>query len=261
MKQALWQQEIRRIVLAAGLLLALLPLPDAARAAPPAPFVMGTDADEATLHGKWFRRIYAEAFRRLDIPLEFAVYPLARLGVLADQGDIDGEALRVHGYGAAHPNLVRVEESAIENRLALYTANPALSLNRLEDLASSRLTVEYRRGVAICLKFLGPLFPPERIADVTTTGQGLRKLVAGRMDLYCDFDLAVQSALYSHELADLGPFRKAIDLGEPIPLYPYLHRKNAALAPRLADTLGKMKAEGLIERYRIEAEKEPGRAR
>lgn len=38
-----------------------------------------------------------------------------------------------------------------------------------------------------------------------------------------------------------------------IPLHAFLHHKHAALAPRLAEALRQMKAEGVIERYRIES--------
>ena len=72
----------------------------------PAPFVMGADHDETTFGGQWMRRVYAEAFRRLDIPLQWEVYPTKRLTVMLEQGAIDGEVQRGEGYAAAHPQLV-----------------------------------------------------------------------------------------------------------------------------------------------------------
>jgi hypothetical protein len=52
--------------------------------------------------------------------------------------------------------------------------------------------------------------------------------------------------------------RKLLNLGRPLSLYPYLHMKHSALAPRLAAVLKQMKAEGLVERYRIDTEREFG---
>ncbi|HMC17323.1 MAG TPA: hypothetical protein VKI18_16930 [Albitalea sp.] len=80
----------RRHVLAAGLLSVLC---GHARAGA-APFVLGTDHPETSFGGRWIRRIYVEAFRRLDIPLRFADYPTQRLSVVLERGDIDGEAQR-----------------------------------------------------------------------------------------------------------------------------------------------------------------------
>ena len=100
----------RRLALSAWLVALLLMLPEPARAASPDTVVLGSDQEAVSVTGIWMRRIYAEAFRRLGIPIEFAVYPTKRLSTTLDEGGIDGEFVRVHAYAAAHPNLVRVEE-------------------------------------------------------------------------------------------------------------------------------------------------------
>lgn len=247
------------IVLLALGLLAECPLP--ARAAAPEPFIFGTDAEETTLTGKWYGRIYGEAFRRMGIPLTIVAVPTARGTVLADQGEIHGQCSRVFAYADTHPNQLRVEESVHDVRLALHAFGPATRPDfpkRLEDLAAGKWRVEYRRGVAICEQKLKPLVPAERLSDVTSIEQGLKKLKAGRTDLYCDFDLAVRNGLATPELKGVGGYRQALYLDVGLPLYPYLHKSHAELAPRLAETLRKMKAEGLIERYQHEAERELG---
>ncbi len=45
---------------------------------------------------------------------------------------------------------------------------------------------------------------------------------------------------------------------ESFPIYPYLHKKHASLAPKMAEIIKAMKAEGLIEQYRIMVDKEFG---
>jgi len=246
----------RQFLLHAALLAALLfPAAGAVCAAGTEAVVLGTDLPESSFTGKWLRRIYAEAFRRLGIPLEFAVYPLKRLSTMVDAGKLDGELLRAHGYAALHPQLVRVEESVLDVFIVLYAANPDLKLERLEDLSSRDWYADYRRGVGVCESLLTKALPREQVFDVTTTEQGLRKLLAGRSDVFCDFDLAVLAELYSQDYGDAGNVRKLFTLGNPTPLYPYLHGKKAALAPRLAAVLRQMKAEGLVQAYRAEAEK------
>jgi polar amino acid transport system substrate-binding protein len=243
--------------LSALALLGTLALPAAGAA--PEPFVMGTDMEETKPLGQWYRRIYGEAFRRLGVPLTVVVAPTARLTILADQGEIHGQASRVFGYADGHPDQVRVEETLHEVRLALFTAappSPSADPRRTEDLASGRWTVEYRRGVAICEKLLAPVVPPEQLSDVTSVEQALKKLKSGRADLYCDFDTAVRNELLTPAFKGSTGFRQALDLNVGLPLYPYLHRSQAELAPRLAETLRKMKAEGLIDRYLRDVERE-----
>jgi polar amino acid transport system substrate-binding protein len=246
------------LALATGLLLHLAAAPTAGLAAPPAPFVMGTDHDDTTFVGKWIRRISFEAFRRLDLPVEFAVFPTKRLSSEVDLGNVDGELLRVHGYAQAHPNLVRVEEPVLDVVFSLYTADPVLKLDRLEDLPATRLFGEYRRGVALCENLLKKWVAAERLSEVATVEQGVRKALARRTDFYCDMDTAVLGVLIAPEFRSAPRLRRLLDLGSTLPLYPYLHKKNAALAPRMAVVVKQMKSEGLIERFRIESEREFG---
>lgn len=247
------------------LLLALaLSLPMQPRAADSAPFVMGTDAEDTTFTGKWYRRIYGEAFRRMDVPLTMATAPTARLTTIADRGEVHGQASRVFAYADAHPDQLRVGESVHDVRLVLHAFGPATQPNppkRLEDLAAGNWRVEYKRGVAICEQKLKPWVPADRLSDVTDVDQGLKKLKAGRTDLYCDFDLAVLGELLSPAFKGETGYRQTFDLDVGLPLYPYIHKSRAELAPRLAETLKKMKAEGLVERYRHEVVRELEAAR
>lgn len=231
--------------------------------AAPETFVMGTDLEESKPMGRWYRRIYGEAFRRLGVPLTIVVAPTARLTILADQGEIHGQGSRVFGYADSHLDQVRVEEVLHEVRLALFAFGPpsrAGDPRRIEDLATGKWSVEYRRGVAICEKLLAPVVPPAQFSDVTSVEQALRKLKSGRADLYCDFDLSVRNDLLTPVFGGTAGFRQALDLNVGLPLYPYVHRSRAELAPRLAETLREMKREGLIDRYRRDAELEAGAA-
>ncbi|CAN5332730.1 transporter substrate-binding domain-containing protein [soil metagenome] len=222
-----------------------------------APFVMGFDDGPSVFGSKWAARIYTEAFRRLNLTLSIGYYPLARRAALVDDGEIDGDGARVYGYGAAHPNLVRVEESVMEFSFGVYSASPAVSVQRLEDLQSTTLLGEYRRGIFLCETTLKKVMPPERLSDVTNELQGVKKLLAGRTDIYCDLDNVVRQTLVSPEIKDQASVRKVFDIGA-LPTYPYLHKKHAALAPRLAAILKQMKTEGLIDAYRVQAERELG---
>lgn len=237
-----------------------LPAMSAWSQVPPAvkPFVMAADGDETTYGSRWVALIYREAFKRLGIPFQLEHYTLARRAALVEDGLADGETSRIFSYGNNRPYLVRVEESLIDLGFSLYTANPALRLERIEDLKSSNYMVEYRRGILICETALKQVVAAERISDVTTQQQGLRKLIAGRTDLYCDIDVYVLQELQLPEFKGVKNVRKVIGIGKAVPTYPYLHKKHAELAPRLAAVLKQMKAEGLIEAYRVQVERDLG---
>lgn len=217
-----------------------------------APFVLGTDQLETTSFGRLYRKLYAEAFRRLGVPLQVVHAPTQRLAVMLAQGEIDGEVVRALAYGQMHPEFVRVDEPVMDIVFTLYTARPGLAITRADELAAGGLQGAYKRGVVFCERTLKPLLPPERLADVTDSGQGLAMLLAGRADFYCDVNVAFEQAQADESVKGAAAARKLLEM-ERSPLYPYLHPRHAELAPRLAATLRQMKAEGLIERYRQEA--------
>jgi hypothetical protein len=225
--------------------------------ASPTPFVIGFDEDENTYGTRWALRIYTEAFRRLGIPLKPAYYQLARRAAMLDEGAIDGDSGRVYGYVTAHPNLIRVEEPVMDFSFGLFSANPSVRPQRLEDLASSGWRTEYRRGIFLCETTLKKFVPPELISDVTSEEQGVKKLLAGRTDLYCDLDSYVRKPLNELDPKNKSNVRKVINIGT-IPTYPYIHNKHIKLLPRLTAVLKEMKAEGLIETYRLQTEREMG---
>lgn len=224
----------------------------------PAPFVMGVDTAPDSYFYKWLRLIYAEVFRRLDRPFQLESYALKRQGLQIEAGEIDGESNRAFGYGTSQPTLVRVEEPILELVLALHTGHPTLRLQRLEDLSSSELQVEYRRGILLCENALKPVVPVKRLSDVATTEQAVKKLLTQRTDVYCDFTVSLLMAHHTPELAGATGVRTLIQVGQPVPTYPYLHRKHAELAPRMAAVLKQMKTQGLIDAYRLQVERELG---
>lgn len=250
-------------LLALGLALVSAPVLSQTPTSVEKPFIVTAGGEPDTWGSRLGVLIYAEAFRRLGIAFRMEHYTLARGAAMVEQGLADAELSRVYDYGADRPYLVRVEESIVDLGFSLYTANTSLHLERLEDLrtAKPQPQVEYRRGLLLCEQALKPLVAPERLSDVPTREQGLKKLLVGRTDLYCEIDVYVQQELHSPEfrgLANVSQVRRVIRLGKSIPTYPYLHKKHAALAPRLAMVLKQMKAQGLMQVYQQQVERDLG---
>lgn len=240
-----------RLFAAIGLLLAFSPAQSQTPSAREKPFIIATDI-EGFGH-RYSVRVFTEAFRRLGIPVAIEIYPLARRAALVAEGYIDGEASRVYAYADSHPELVRVDESIIDFSFSVFTANPTLRAKRVEDLPAAAM-IEYRRGIMMCESAFKDIAPRERLSTVVTIDQGIRKLLAGRTDAYCDIDTFFNEALRSSEIQDASKVRKLFQIAS-LPTYPYLYKKHSDLAPRLAATMKKMKEEGLFDRYRAEAER------
>lgn len=257
MRSPVWPGMAGRRFAAALTLLLLSCLHAPGRAASAAPFAMGVDHDETSFAGRWISRIYGEVFRRLGVPLRFVVYPTKRLSVMLAGGEVDGEAWRALDYAIAYPDLVRVDESVVEGRFALYAVGSRARLERIQDLSAANLHVQYRRGLVVCENALKRWQPARRLSDVTSTEHGLRNLLESPADTaLCDLELAVESALLSARFKGREAIVRLLPLSDSVPLYPYLHPRNAAMAPRLAAVLKQMKSEGLIERYRREVDRE-----
>lgn len=213
---------------------------------------MATHQLPTSFQGQWVRRIYTEAFRRLGVPMEVQTIPLQRMTEMLDRGEIDGDVGRVHGHGLAHPELVRVEEPMYDIVFGLYTLDRAIELKRVEDLGDKPWTATYVRGVAICERLLKAHLQPENLSPIGADEQGLEMLAMKRVDFYCAANHTFADVASRQRHHKLPPPRMALSMGT-VQLYPYLHHRHAALALRLATVLSEMRAEGLIERYRLES--------
>jgi hypothetical protein len=213
--------------------------------------LVGTTDSRDSLHGTWLALIYTEALRRLGYTLRYVDYPARRASAMSDRGLVDGEIHRVADYGRAHPNLVRVEEPHFAMRFAAYAVPPTHLGPGWGALATTAYRVSFRLGVMKCEQELPAVVAPDRLMRVPSAVLGLRQLAAGHADLFIDVDDVVQAALARPEFHGT-PVRR-VALLEQVDVHAFLHKKHAALAPRLAAVLAQMKAEGLIERYRQQA--------
>lgn len=206
--------------------------------------------------GLWTYLVYEDAFERMGLELVFENYPPERCSFLSDHGKVDGELSRVHGYNLTHPNLVRVEESVSSISWTAYTVNPAIHVDGWESLRGSRYKVEYRKGLARAEYQLYELLSEEYVSSVRSVSQGLRKLVAGRTDIYVDIRETVASYLANDEF--LLKHILSAGLLEEVSLHAFFHHKNASYVSALSATLKEMREDGSLDRYILAAEQQLG---
>ena len=201
---------------------------------------------EAAYAPKAATLICDDAFRQLGLDVEVRSFPPMRGAIEAEAGRIDGEVGRALIYGGDHPNLIRVDEPVLSLRIAAFTRIPGLKVSGWDSLKGT-YRVKYRSGYTTLKTKLEQVLPAAQISSVVDSQTGLQNVALGQTDIFVDLEeygelqLARLQNRYS-SLYNAG-------LVQDIPVYIYLHKRHAALAPRLAEVLVKMRASGAISRH------------
>ncbi|NRR31085.1 hypothetical protein HSX11_12925 [Oxalobacteraceae bacterium] len=191
--------------------------------------------------------ICSDAFGRVGMDVLLRQTPPLRASIEAEAGIIDGEVGRAIAYGQFHPGLIRVEEALASVKVVAFARTPGLSVDGWDSLKGKPYRVEYRTGYITFKTRLEQVLPPQQISSVVDAQSGLQRVALGSTDLFIDteeYGLSQLSRLQSR----YGALYRA-GLIEDIPVYIYLHRRHAALAPLLANALSKMKADGALGRH------------
>lgn len=185
--------------------------------------------------------LYKEAFGRLGFGVTIIDLPGERALDNANQGIEDGDALRIDGLEKHYANLIKVPEPVFTFEFYAYTAGPELaatSWTALEPYSvalvtgwkfyENNLTPKTQAVKVARAELLFPLLQSKR-ADVALLDRWQAQWMARKQDI----------AVKRIE----PPFAR-------MPMFLYLNRRHAELAPKLADTLRQLKTEGLIDRVR-----------
>jgi|GEM_PF-2655637 len=165
--------------------------------------------------------------------------PGRRSEAMLAAGGIDGEVGRVKGYIQKHPDYARLDEPFIVSRTRIFTRTDK-DITSWESLAKNVRTVSYKRGIYLYQQRLEALQPAIQPHDVQSETACLQMVLAARDDA-CVFDDGGISADAKPLLAQ-GHSSTSL---EDLPLYIYLGKDNAALAPMLSDAARRMAARGV----------------
>ncbi|BBO78759.1 hypothetical protein DSCW_61760 [Desulfosarcina widdelii] len=216
------------------------------------PIVMATIQGPTDYYGKWGELIYTEAFRRLNVNLVIKVYPLERANLMVSRKQVDGDIGRSLAFYESYPHLIQVQEFPFSMKLSAFAVDPAIRIDGWESLRKTPYRVEYLLGSKLLPKKLAPLVDPEKLSSVTHWVQGLKKLMAGRTDIFLEAEGIVLYYLENDAYFKDAPIRIAGVLLES-PVHAYLQPEHAELALHLSGVLKEMKAEGIIEKFQQEA--------
>ena len=215
--------------------------------------VFGTILAESFSYFHGISLIYSEAFKRLGYNFKLISLPGERSLVDADSGVVDGEATRIADLDLdKYPNLIRVPEPIIVIKDGAYSTDSSIRINGWESLRGKGYKVGLFKGIKSVEQKL-PLYVDKKdIITLTGFEQSLKMLQTRRIDLFIASTLLEESApMNSPAYRDI----KRVGIVEEKIAYPWLHKRHKALAPRLADTLKAMKADGTFQKI-IEAVKQ-----
>jgi len=183
--------------------------------------------------------IIAEAFRRLGLKGQVESYEAsARALINANEGIDHGVAMRIKGLEKKFPNLVRVPERLIENDFVAYSTGLDFATANWESLLP--YVAAYING---WLVFERNLAAGQSKTAVRDPGQMFDMLNKGRVDV----------VLYERwqGLRRAQDTNIAVKVHEPplasVDMFMYVHKKYAHLAPKLAQALRDMKADGTYQ--------------
>ncbi len=238
---------IGRILLALAAPLAGAQVPDLPPALPKLVMVVSAGTAKSP-NGVALRMIYGEVGRRIGYQIELMPLPTSRATAMSNQGEVDGELNRVADYGNAHPNMLRVTPAHFSVNFIAFGRESVEVGNGWPALAANGLRVDYVRGCKKCETELPKFVPPERLGGVNNLLLALRKLQADRSDVVVDIENEIEAVIALPEFA--GSKMKKRGVMESVEMHAYLHKKNAALVPKLAAALAAMKREGLLDKYK-----------
>ena len=228
------------------LVLALLIAPQGAGAVETFTMAFGGDPAQQPLY-RFYERLYGEAFRRLGYQFAYQVYPSKRASVMANAGEVDGEPQRLRDYAVSYPNLIRVNEPSFTNRVLAFATNRAIQLDGWDSLRGTPYRVDYRLGSVVAEQELRGRVPSQQLSGVPTAIQILKKLKSRHTDIYVDMEWAVLPVLQTEEFKGSGIVTVGVMSSNLS--YPFVHKKHALLAPKLADVLQQMKKEGVYDLF------------
>jgi hypothetical protein len=242
------RQQVVSLWMIVALLVVALPSPSVAAEKI---VLVGSEDTKTSFTGRWLNLIYTEVFRRLGYEFHYEGYPNERANVMAEDGDVDGEIQRAASYEKITKNLLKVEEPSFSVIVAAYAVTPGIVLHGWESLKETTYVVEYRRGSKVAENALPAVVTPENLSVISTVEQGLKKLIAGRTDIFIEQELVVAETLKTLDPEEFAPssvYQAGIMWTGAS--HVYLHKRHAALLPKIAEVLKAMKQEGVIEHYK-----------
>jgi polar amino acid transport system substrate-binding protein len=180
-----------------------------------------------------------EAFARIGMEVRLQSRPPERSLLDADQGMVDGDAVRIGGLGRQYPNLIQVPEKVLVCDFVTFSKQVALKPSGWKDLKPYNVAII--RGHKISETHIGE---PRSLVKARDTEALFRLLDNDRVDL-----VVCERLFGTMKAKKINPRIKVL---EPplvtLDFYLYLHKRHQALIPKISEALQAMKKDGTYQK-------------
>ena len=213
--------------------------------APPQALRFATDANDQSGLAPGGRAVLGRAFQRLGLAVSFEALPLRRSLRMTEQGQLDGEALRIRAVGQDHPALLLVPVAIATVKVIGVVRQRG---QRPVDWAAlAHMRVGYPRGIVLIENLLASV--PRKL-EATTHTDLLRLLRSEAIDIALLTQAAGEPEPDAEQMSGLATLPTPLSV---TPLYPLLHQRHRELLPRLTAMLQQMEDSGESARLRSAA--------
>ncbi|MCP4670041.1 MAG: amino acid ABC transporter substrate-binding protein [Desulfobacula sp.] len=177
-----------------------------------------------------------EAFDRINVDVSLNYYPPEEALIKANNGETDGDAVRIGGLGSLYPNLLQVPAIALQTDFVAFTKDPKIGLAGWQDLKSYNIAIV--EGHKISEKMVTRTQSLSRAKNV----ESLFKLLKNDQ-----VDIAICEQTFGFEMARKLNMKDAIAINPPLAkllFYIYLHKKHEILIPGLIKAINDMHLDG-----------------
>jgi len=208
-------------------------------------FPVSVSADEYTFSAiknasfiGYAREVLTEAYGRLGHTVKILELPAARSVFISNEGaGVDGELFRVSGIETKFPNLVPIPVTLSFSDWVVVSKSNTIKVEGWHSIKP--YVVGTRLGVITTDKGTLGMEPTK----VNTNKQLLKMLLSDRVDLIV---LSKNNALKHTK----GIEHKTLHILQPpihrVPVYHFIHKKHAALIPKITSILQAMQQQGFI---------------
>lgn len=189
-------------------------------------------------------KVLQEAYKNIDVEIQYIDFPSERALVESNNGRIDGEVNRIQGVNQQYSNLIMIPVVVNKIEGTVFSKNVTIPIAGWESLKPYKIGL--RRGT--------------KFAEQGTQGMDVQVVKDNRsLFLMLDkgrFDIAVVDRLSGLAQIKKLHLKEVTVMGPPlatINLYHYLHKKHSALVPAITEALQKMETEGRIKTIRDQA--------
>lgn len=192
--------------------------------------------DNRGINDRWMQLVFAEV--GLEVTLQ--KLPSERALVNANAGIEDGDAIRIGGLSAAYPNLIQVPEKVAVMDFVAFSKGADLRIDGWDSLRP------YHVGIIKGHKISEANVRGTRSLVAALDARQLFALLeAGRIDIAIEQREMGQYYLMSQGIANIRQLELPL---ARLDFYLYLNRRHAALVPRVAAAIRKLRENGTLER-------------